>query len=855
MWESRWWSERIGWLGLGGKTVARYPPEVCGRRLIEALSSKRLSALPSADWPALASPCEDCCLREVAAGATAFEEKSRLGAAGPWLSPESASLGAGAPARTGPGLSLSSGACPHRMSGDSSSDGSPEEEEGEKGRSPCQGEDTFKDISMYFSKKQWEELREWEKVRFKNVKENYEAMIKIGLTAPRPTFMCRGRPNRRAKVEESGDSDEEWIPKKLVQDFGMNKEMAKEPADPKVEEMMDLSEELKIVVMNNLTTSEAVKKQIDQTDGIYTTNQLTEGKLECRRKEVEVHIYNLRERKYQAYQEIWDPRDDDFLFCEECQTFFLETCAVHGPPKFVQDSAMVKGHPYCSAITLPPGLRIGLSGIPGAGLGVWNEASDLPVGLHFGPYEGQITEDDEAANSGYSWMITKGRNCYEYVDGKEESCSNWMRYVNCARDEEEQNLVAFQYHRQIFYRICRIIRPGCELLVWYGDEYGQELGIKWGSKWKRQLTALTGEQLGPGIHLCPSCPLGFSTHAFLSQHMLLKHPPQVFLDSGTENNYGLEDLHLDKLLSPGYSCVSDKAETSQKEHPSSLWGKTKQVDLVKILSLPQSQQVREKESSSGEWDLSRIQGESTKQTTLALQEEDKKGFGPYKYGEWKQGFTSKSHLITHRWTHSGEKPYVCEECRRGFTHKSTLITHRRTHSGEKPYVCEECRRGFTHKSTLITHRRTHSGEKPYVCEECRRGFTHKSTLITHRRTHSGEKPYVCEECRRGFTQKSHLITHRRTHSGEKPYVCEECRRGFTHKSYLITHRRTHSGEKPYVCEECRRGFTQKSHLITHRRTHSGEKPYVCEECRRGFTHKSHLITHRRTHSGEKHYIS
>lgn len=64
------------------------------------------------------------------------------------------------------------------------------------------------------------------------------------------------------------------------------------------------------------------------------------------------------------------------------------------------------------------------------------------------------------------------------------------RYVNCARDDEEQNLVAFQYHRQIFYRTYQVIRPGCELLVWYGDEYGQELGIKW----KQELGAETGGQ-------------------------------------------------------------------------------------------------------------------------------------------------------------------------------------------------------------------------------------------------------------------------------------------------------------------------------------------------------------------------
>ncbi|XP_054966863.2 histone-lysine N-methyltransferase PRDM7-like [Pan paniscus] len=161
-----------------------------------------------------------------------------------------------------------------------------------------------------------------------------------------------------------------------------------------------------------------------------------------------------------------------------CQNFFIDSCAAHRPPTFVKDSAVDKGHPNHSALSLPPGLRIGPSGIPQAGLGVWNEASDLPLGLHSGPCEGRITEDEEAANSGYSWLITKGRNCYEYVDGKDKSWANWMRYENCARDDEEQNLVAFQYHRQSFYRTCRVIRPGCELLVWSGDKYGQELGIR-----------------------------------------------------------------------------------------------------------------------------------------------------------------------------------------------------------------------------------------------------------------------------------------------------------------------------------------------------------------------------------------
>ncbi|KAM6151590.1 histone-lysine N-methyltransferase PRDM7-like [Rhynchocyon petersi] len=274
--------------------------------------------------------------------------------------------------------------------------------------------DAFRDISIYFSKEEWADMEEWQKLHYREVKRNYEEAITSGLKTPRPAFMSRQRKKSKTHVENTDDSDEEWTP--TWQEHG--------------------------------------------------------------RKEVEVKVYNLRERKIREYQEILEPQDDDYLYCHICQKFFIDYCEVHGTPTFIKDNPVARRHPNRSVLTLPPGLRIGPSGIPDAGLGVWNETSELPSGLHFGPYEGQVTEDEEAANSGYSWMITKGKNCYEYVDGSDESWANWMRYVNCARNEEEQNLVAYQYHRQIFYRTFRTIQPGCELLVWYGDEYGEKLGIK-----------------------------------------------------------------------------------------------------------------------------------------------------------------------------------------------------------------------------------------------------------------------------------------------------------------------------------------------------------------------------------------
>ncbi|KAJ8355124.1 hypothetical protein AAFF_G00095490 [Aldrovandia affinis] len=65
------------------------------------------------------------------------------------------------------------------------------------------------------------------------------------------------------------------------------------------------------------------------------------------------------------------------------------------------------GGPSRARLTLPLGLEVRVSGIPGAGLGVFNRDQRLPVGVHFGPYEGELTDEDEAIDSGYSWRTVR----------------------------------------------------------------------------------------------------------------------------------------------------------------------------------------------------------------------------------------------------------------------------------------------------------------------------------------------------------------------------------------------------------------------------------------------------------------
>ena len=74
-------------------------------------------------------------------------------------------------------------------------------------------------------------------------------------------------------------------------------------------------------------------------------------------------------------------------------------------------------------------------------------------------------------------VLTEDGEVSHFIDGKNETPRNWMCFVNCARNEQEQNLEVFQYGNSIYYRATKDIPPEQELLVWYGPSYAQFLGI------------------------------------------------------------------------------------------------------------------------------------------------------------------------------------------------------------------------------------------------------------------------------------------------------------------------------------------------------------------------------------------
>ncbi|XP_053483803.1 histone-lysine N-methyltransferase PRDM9-like isoform X2 [Ictalurus furcatus] len=511
-----------------------------------------------------------------------------------------------------------------------------------------------------------------------------------------------------------------------------------------------------------------------------------------------------------------DPDNKDSLYCEVCKSFFFNKCEVHGPPLFIPDTPVPMGVPDRARQTLPPGLEIRKSGIPDAGLGVFNKGETVPVGAHFGPYQGELVDREETMSSGYSWVMYRSRQCKEHIDAKREMDDNWMGFVNCAHNAEEQNLVAFPYQGGILYRCCRPINPGQELLVWYKEENTKDLNPTFDYLWNQK----SSNEVNNTLLEVFSCST-FVMEA--SQIDLHKH----YEDYTRPQESGEIKQEIE---------IPSKGSSSQSTSSDSLSSDTSHNDVQKEIH-----------HSS---DCGKHFGHHN---ALKTHQRSHRGEKPYHCSQCGKSFTQKGSLQLHQRIHTGEKMYHCSLCGKSFTHQSTLQQHQRIHTGEKPYHCSQCGKSFNQKGNLQLHQRIHTGEKMYHCSQCGKSFTHLNTLQRHQRIHTGEKPYHCSLCGKGFAQQSTLQRHQRIHTGEKPYHCSQCGKSFTQKGSLQIHQLIHTGEKPYHCSQCGKSFTHKSTLQQHQHFHTGEKPYHCSQCGKSFTHQSTLQRHQRIHTVEKPY--
>ncbi|KAJ8364682.1 hypothetical protein SKAU_G00135130 [Synaphobranchus kaupii] len=472
-----------------------------------------------------------------------------------------------------------------------------------------------------------------------------------------------------------------------------------------------------------------------------------------------------------------EPINDEQFYCEECQSFYKEQCETHGPPTFTPDSPTPLGVPQRALLTLPPGLMVGRSSIPGAGLGVFNQGQLVPVGMHFGPFQGEMTSREKAIESSYSWVICRKKNQYEYIDGIKDSHSNWMRYVNCARNEEEQNLVAFQNRGRVLYRCLRPIPLGQELLVWCADEYAKELGIICHSLWIKKGTTAAASLEKPSQVIQGKFSSSLQRCVEQSHLQIVKVPQQT--ESGVRP----------------YSCCECGESFSL---------------LCTLRKHKQMSHTEEKPHSCSECGQSFSQPVGLKRHKQRHSRER-----PYACTQCDKTFCWFAGLQRHVQSHVTDKSYLCTECGKCFNQAGDLKRHQKIHTGERLYLCPDCGKSFNRLSSLRQHQRVHTGEKPYCCTHCGKCFSYSEQLKVHVRTHTGEKPFLCTGCGECFRQSGDLKRHERKHTGVRPCRCNECGRSFSRPNSLKAHQLLHKGERPHHCPQCDKCFARTGHLRRH----------------------------------------
>uniref|UniRef100_A0A3B3QW85 PR domain containing 9 n=1 Tax=Paramormyrops kingsleyae TaxID=1676925 RepID=A0A3B3QW85_9TELE len=281
---------------------------------------------------------------------------------------------------------------------------------------------------------------------------------------------------------------------------------------------------------------------------------------------------------------------------------------------------------------------------------------------------------------GFIYLKKKNTHQYNMPCQRRPKVSKQGLYVNCARDEEEQNLVAFQHKGGILYRCCKPIAPGQELLVWYAEDYAKDLGITFDCLWNKKcysqgifvchhlsfyfvLFLLTLADKSTQGFPCSQCPFSFTADIYLHRHIKRSHPEE----------------YAEKTLG---------VKSSRKKHHQTHTGER-----------------------------------------------------PYQCSQCGKRFSELGTVKKHQRIHTGERPYQCSQCEKSFSELGTLKRHQRIHTGEKPYQCSQCGKSFNHLGNLKTHQRIHTGERPYECSQCGKKFSHLGPLKTHQRIHTGERPY------------------------------------------------------------------------------------------------------------------
>ncbi|XP_031553494.1 putative histone-lysine N-methyltransferase PRDM6 isoform X2 [Actinia tenebrosa] len=539
--------------------------------------------------------------------------------------------------------------------------------------------------------------------------------------------------------------------------------------------------------------------------------------------------------------------------CEVCRGQPKAECVEHGalslPRKSIKPSVLKDIKLTYAISSFPDEVQLCCSSIPGAGYGV-SAKQHIPIGTWIGPYEGKRIRPEDITNdmdTSYMWEIFQDGKLICYLDASDENTSSWMRFIRCARHRDEQNLYAFQYCGNIYYRAFRNISVGQELLVWYDDKYQQHMGLPLNIQ-DMAVVDPNGNNLlfdrmacnvKPPLSGCPQetspvKPVTQSIPVPVTQHTPVHVSPQVSVD--------FTGQHFVPMKTP-------------QQRPVNIVHRMANVPPRRTLPVTQSPvKVTQHSPINAVHPMPAVYPQKYPSGVIS---------GPIKISANK-ALTQSTFAVTPRIhnsvTHSVTQP----------TSQTRLLpSPKRTHSFQDHRVSPPKEIKIVHSvhSAHAHHVHMNVADKALPSQEPKSSEREKSPphpwnitptngeLVVANDTNDDDQLdlteeselslWKCGQCQRSFTQRALLQIHICPGMANRPYKCGHCADSFSKSSELRTHVVRHTNEKPFKCGYCSRSFAGATTLNNHIRTHTGEKPFVCTKCKKMFSTASQLSRHQR----------